>query len=161
MFSQVFEVNSSSKRSGKHILSQLEEATQSHQVISGKSAATPMFLGAMKSPTKNTAKIPSSSPLAAFLKPVVKPQEEQKAKKSKTKSGKSRTDRKKKKAMNILSGNTVSMAAPNDSGLSIKAASLILFEEVSERKLGNLPLSLFVCFGKDFPLTGLREDGNN
>ena len=29
---QVFEVNASSRRSGKHILAQLQEATQSHQV---------------------------------------------------------------------------------------------------------------------------------
>ena len=38
---QVFEVNSSTLRSGKQILSQLEEATQSHRVAPSKSRQHP------------------------------------------------------------------------------------------------------------------------
>ena len=127
-------MNCSSKRSGKHILAQLEEATQSHQVIGSKSA-TSMFQGAMKSPTEQvTNKIPSSSPLAAFLKPVIKPQEEKKERKSKNKSGKHSKNVKEKKPEPVEQAKSFPAENPtaSNSRLSIKAASLILFEEVSE-----------------------------
>jgi hypothetical protein len=37
---QVFEVNSSNQRDGKHVLTQLQEATQSHQVSRATLSAT-------------------------------------------------------------------------------------------------------------------------
>ena len=61
----MFEVNSSSQRSGRLILSQLKEATQSHQVdIQGVNAHKPTYFNSysnsISSPTSYTR--PCSSP---------------------------------------------------------------------------------------------------
>ncbi|XP_055050181.2 ATPase family AAA domain-containing protein 5 [Misgurnus anguillicaudatus] len=58
---KVFEVNSSSQRSGRHILSQLKEATQSHQVdIQGVNAHKPSYFSNYSSASINTK--PGNSP---------------------------------------------------------------------------------------------------
>lgn len=51
--SEVFEVNCSSQRSGCHVLSQLREATQSHQVgVLGKDPLKPTYLNNYSSAAK-------------------------------------------------------------------------------------------------------------
>ncbi|XP_051572151.1 ATPase family AAA domain-containing protein 5 [Myxocyprinus asiaticus] len=58
---KVFEVNSSSQRSGRQILSQLKEATQSHQVdIQGVNAHKPSYFSNYSSTNSNTR--PGTSP---------------------------------------------------------------------------------------------------
>ncbi|XP_051996027.1 ATPase family AAA domain-containing protein 5-like [Xyrauchen texanus] len=58
---KVFEVNSSSQRSGRQILSQLKEATQSHQVdIQGINAHKPSYFSNYSSTNSNTR--PGNSP---------------------------------------------------------------------------------------------------
>lgn len=63
---KVFEVNSSSQRSGRQILSQLKEATQSHQVdIQGVNSHKPSYFSNYSS---NSATIkPGTSPSMNFL----------------------------------------------------------------------------------------------
>ncbi|XP_078257591.1 ATPase family AAA domain-containing protein 5 isoform X2 [Rhinoraja longicauda] len=56
---KVFEVNASSQRSGRHILSQLKEATQSHQVDKqGAGALKPAFFSSGRSLPMQTARSP-------------------------------------------------------------------------------------------------------
>lgn len=58
---KVFEVNSSSQRSGRQILSQLKEATQSHQVdIQGVNSQKPSYFSSYTSTSTNTK--PGASP---------------------------------------------------------------------------------------------------
>ncbi|XP_051888910.1 ATPase family AAA domain-containing protein 5 isoform X2 [Pristis pectinata] len=59
---KVFEVNASSQRSGRQILSQLKEATQSHQVDKqGGSALKPAFFSGSKSLPAQTARSPKKA----------------------------------------------------------------------------------------------------
>ena len=130
----MFEVNSSSKRSGKHILSQLEEATQSHLVINNK-GPTPQssFVGLFNKAVDNSS--PASGPLGAFFNTNANAN----AFDTKTKKGKKKQKMKeKKKDESKGKGRSILKQPPpavNDdtescSSLSSKAASLILFEEV-------------------------------
>ena len=126
---QVFEVNCASKRTGKQILSQLEEATQSHLVISSKpgtvnkdSLNQPSFTGLFN---KLSDIPPSSSPLQAFLQP--------KGKKIVDKKDKERGQSGKVKGKPLLKQSSqagVIEDTKSCSNLSTKPASLILFEEV-------------------------------
>ncbi|KAK0150834.1 ATPase family AAA domain-containing protein 5 [Merluccius polli] len=60
---KVFEVNSSSQRSGRLILSQLKEATQSHQVdIHGVNAHKPTFFNSYSTSSPTASTRPGSSP---------------------------------------------------------------------------------------------------
>lgn len=62
-FSKVFEVNASSQRSGRLILSQLKEATQSHQVDSqGVNAHKPTYFNSYGTSSSAGALRPGSSP---------------------------------------------------------------------------------------------------
>ncbi|XP_078347147.1 uncharacterized protein LOC144632387 isoform X2 [Oculina patagonica] len=132
---KVFEVNSSSKRSGKHILSQLEEATQSHLVINNK-GPTPQssFTGLFNKPANNSS--PASGPLGAFLKSNTNPSETKGKKSEKGKKQRNvkekKKDESKGKGKSILKQprQAVSDGTESCSSLSSKAASLILFEEV-------------------------------
>lgn len=131
----MFEVNSSSKRSGKHILSQLEEATQSHLVINNK-GPTPQssFAGLVNKPVNNSS--PASGPLGAFFNAnanasytkAKKGEKREKQQKMKEK----RKDESKGKGRSILKQppQAVNDDTESCSSLSSKAASLILFEEV-------------------------------
>ncbi|XP_045155929.1 ATPase family AAA domain-containing protein 5 [Echinops telfairi] len=84
---KIFEVNASSQRSGRQILSQLKEATQSHQVDKqGGNSQKPCFFNSYnigKSPKKFSSpkkvvtsprKIPPSSPKSSGPKRVLPPQ---------------------------------------------------------------------------------------
>jgi len=131
----VFEVNSSSKRSGKHILSQLEEATQSHLVINNK-GSTPQasFAGLSNKPVTNSS--PASGPLGAFLSANAnasdtKIKKGEKGKKKQMVKEKKKDDSK-GKGRSILKQppQAVNDGTESSSSLSSKAASLILFEEV-------------------------------
>lgn len=131
----MFEVNSSSKRSGKHILSQLEEATQSHLVINNK-GPTPQssFAGLFNKPVNNSS--PASGPLGAFLS-VNATESDTKTKKGEKGKKKQKVKEKKKdetkgKVRSILKQppEAVNDDTESCSSLSSKAASLILFEEV-------------------------------
>lgn len=131
----MFEVNSSSKRSGKHILSQLEEATQSHLVINNK-GPTPQssFTGLINKPVNNSS--PASGPLGTFFNAnanasdtkAKKGEKREKQQKMKEK----RKDEFKGKSRSILKQppQAVNDDTESCSSLSSKAASLILFEEV-------------------------------
>ena len=131
----MFEVNSSSKRSGKHILSQLEEATQSHLVINNK-GPTPQssFAGLFNKPVNNSS--PASGPLGAFLSANAT-ESDTKTKKGEKGKKKQKVKEKKKdkaegKVRSILKQppEAVDDDTESCSSLSSKAASLILFEEV-------------------------------
>lgn len=131
----MFEVNSSSKRSGKHILSQLEEATQSHLVINSKGPTTQSsFAGLFNKPVNNSS--PASGPLGAFLnanatESDTKTKKGEKGKK-KQKVKEKKKDESKGKVRSILKQRpeAVNDDTESCSSLSAKAASLILFEEV-------------------------------
>lgn len=148
MIPQVFEVNSSSKRSGKHILSQLEEATQSHLVINSK-GPTPQssFAGLFNKPVNNSS--PASGPLGAFLKSNVNVSETKGKKSEKGKKQKNAKEKKKDeskgKSKSILKqpSQAVNDDSESCSRLSSKAASLILFEEVC-----TVVLSIDTCHFK-------------
>ncbi|XP_078385185.1 ATPase family AAA domain-containing protein 5 [Cetorhinus maximus] len=74
---KVFEVNASSQRSGRQILSQLKEATQSHQVDKqGANALKPAFFNSNKILPSQTAKSPkkANSPRKVVLSPRKAPQ---------------------------------------------------------------------------------------
>ena len=134
----MFEVNSSSKRSGKQILSQLEEATQSHLVINkpttnikGPNPESP-FAGLFSKPGENSPR--TSGPLGAFLQPAGSASQN-KDKKSGKKGGKESKGKnvkeKKDKGKSILKQPSQAFSHDGtESNLSSKAASLILFEEV-------------------------------
>ncbi|XP_059804199.1 ATPase family AAA domain-containing protein 5 isoform X2 [Hypanus sabinus] len=69
---KVFEVNASSQRSGRQILSQLKEATQSHQVDKqGSNALKPAFFSGSKSLPPQTARSPkkANSPRSVVTSP--------------------------------------------------------------------------------------------
>lgn len=131
----MFEVNSSSKRSGKHILSQLEEATQSHLVINNKGPTPqPSFAGLFNKPVNNSS--PASGPLGAFLsanatESDTKTKKGEKGKK-KQKVKEKKKDEAKGKVRSILKQppEAVNDDTESCSSLSSMAASLILFEEV-------------------------------
>ena len=130
----MFEVNSSSKRSGKHILSQLEEATQSHLVVNNK-GPTPQssFAGLFNKPVNNSS--PASGLLGAFFNTNANASD---TKAKKGEKGKKQQKMKEKKDESKGKGRSILKQPPqavNDdtescSSLSSKAASLILFEEV-------------------------------
>ena len=131
----MFEVNSSSKRSGKHILSQLEEATQSHLVINNK-GPTPQssFVGLFNKAVDNSS--PASGPLGAFFntnvnKSDTKTKKGEKGKK-KQKTKEKKKDESKGKGRSILKQPPPAVNGDTEScsSLASKAASLILFEEV-------------------------------
>ena len=139
-FLKVFEVNSASKRSGKHILSQLEEATQSHLVINNKPITTikgpvpeSTFAGLFSKPEANSSS--SSGPLGALFQQAgkaSKSKEKKGVKGSKGKSVKEKQEKSRAKAKSILKQPSQSPSQDGtESNLSCKAASLILFEEVS------------------------------
>ena len=137
---QVFEVNSSSKRSGKQIFSQLEEATQSHLVIStpttttttsGKGAEPGASFAAFKSAVDASH---LSAPLNAFLQPTGNTLQNKNKKAGKEREGKNEKRKKgklKQKGKSILKQQLTAVSSYEaESNLSSKAASLILFEEV-------------------------------
>ena len=137
---KVFEVNSASKRSGKHILSQLEEATQSHLVISNKPTTTikgpvpeSSFAGLFSKPEANPSC--ASGPLGALFQKAGKASKSEEKKGVKGRKGKSVKEKKEKsraKGKSILKQPSQSLSQDGtESNLSSKAASLILFEEVS------------------------------
>ena len=137
-------MNSSSKRSGKYILSQLEEATQSHLVINNK-GPTPQssFAGLFNKPLNNSS--PASGPLGAFLNananaPDTNTKKSEKGKK-KQKVKEKKKDESKGKGRPILKQppQAVNDDTESSSSLSSKAASLILFEEVCTVVLTNPP----------------------
>ncbi|KAL1005960.1 hypothetical protein UPYG_G00066180 [Umbra pygmaea] len=60
---QVFEVNASSQRSGRHVLTQLKEATQSHQVeVQPSSGLKPAYLSNSSGTSANFYTVPSRVP---------------------------------------------------------------------------------------------------
>ena len=136
----MFEVNSSSKRSGKHILSQLEEATQSHLVINNK-GPTPQssFAGLFNKPMDNSS--PATGPLGAFLNTNANASDAKTNKgvkgKKKQKMKETKKDVSKGKGRSILKQppQAVNDDTESCSSLSSKAASLILFEEVGTNYL--------------------------
>ncbi|KAM9371324.1 ATPase family AAA domain-containing protein 5 [Phaethornis superciliosus] len=70
---KIFEVNASCQRSGRHILSQLKEATQSHQVDKkGINAYKPCFFNSCSS-TKSPKKMYSPKKVISPRKPPVSP----------------------------------------------------------------------------------------
>lgn len=136
---QVFEVNSSSKRSGKQIFSQLEEATQSHLVISTPTTTTTAGKGA--EPGASFAAFKSavdashlSAPLNAFFQPTGNALQSKNKKAGKEREGKNEKRKKgklKEKGKSILKQQLTAVSSYEaESNLSSKAASLILFEEV-------------------------------
>ncbi|XP_068761960.1 ATPase family AAA domain-containing protein 5-like isoform X1 [Montipora capricornis] len=137
---KVFEVNSSSKRSGKQILSQLEEATQSHLVINQPTTTASKgldpgssFAGLFDKAVVNSSR--ASGPISAFLQPAGSSshtKDNKVAKESKGKNGKRKKDKlKEKPGKSILKQpSQVDSKDGEESNLSSKAASLILFEEV-------------------------------
>ena len=148
-FLKVFEVNSASKRSGKHILSQLEEATQSHLVTSNKPTTTikgpvpeSSFAGLFSKPGANSSC--ASGPLGALFQQAgkaSKSKEKKGVKGSKGKSVKEKKGKSRAKGKSILKQPSQSLSQDGtESNLSSKAASLILFEEVSSLpKLTYIP----------------------
>ncbi|KAL0993085.1 hypothetical protein UPYG_G00103030 [Umbra pygmaea] len=74
---KVFEVNASSQRNGRQILSQLKEATQSHQVdIQGVTASKPCYFNSYSSTRAGTSPRKGNSPRRAVSsprKPAVSP----------------------------------------------------------------------------------------
>ncbi|XP_032234369.2 ATPase family AAA domain-containing protein 5 isoform X2 [Nematostella vectensis] len=129
---KVFEVNCTSKRSSKHIISQLEEATQSHLVMTNPSTTTPhssAFGGLFKNISEKIEP-PVKNPVSAFFKSSEKDKPKEKlSKKRGRKSEKGqKSERKEKKEENDqrMDGSDGSSSKK----ISIKAASLILFEEV-------------------------------
>ncbi|XP_030389758.1 ATPase family AAA domain-containing protein 5 isoform X1 [Gopherus evgoodei] len=149
---KIFEVNASCQRSGRHILSQLKEATQSHQVDKqGVNAHKPCFFNSCSS-TKSPKKInsprkaisprkPPLSPkgtglkrslppktLANYFKISSKPESNEEIVKSQTKN-KANTQNSSKEKVDIQTKSTnkeVGGEEPNKKN----ATSLILFEEV-------------------------------
>ncbi|XP_031558761.1 ATPase family AAA domain-containing protein 5-like [Actinia tenebrosa] len=138
---KVFEVNCSSKRSNKQILSRLEEATQSHLVITNPSANTPkasafggLFVNLPEKPV-------NPSPMSNFFKQSNENQQQKHSKNQQNQKGaqeksekekerKLKGNKKGEKGKNpaqVLGGASDSDLIP---ALSLKAASLILFEEV-------------------------------
>ncbi|XP_043571056.1 ATPase family AAA domain-containing protein 5 isoform X4 [Chiloscyllium plagiosum] len=106
---KVFEVNASSQRSGRQILSQLKEATQSHQVDKqGTNALKPTFFNSNKFQSSQTTKSPN------------KPQKNCKAQKITP------------QIMDVTRDSLLSESKDTGSEESSKksATSLILFEEV-------------------------------
>ncbi|XP_070580263.1 ATPase family AAA domain-containing protein 5-like isoform X2 [Ptychodera flava] len=114
---KVFEVNASSKRSGKQILSELKEATQSHQVSHGQgSGMLSKFVSHnVQVPGKEVKKPPVHSAFASFLK--------------KPDSGGKKT-KKKKESETKAGASQVVPQASTSSRMKIASTSLILFEEV-------------------------------
>lgn len=132
-------MNSSSKRSGKQIFSQLEEATQSHLVISTPTTTTTAGKGA--EPGASFAGFKSaadashlSAPLNAFLQPTGNALQNKNKKAGKEREGKNEKRKKgklKEKGKSILKQQLTAVSNYEaESNLSSKAASLILFEEV-------------------------------
>lgn len=131
-------MNSSSKRSGKQILSQLEEATQSHLVINkptttGKGPAPELsFAGLFSKSVDNSSR--TTGPMSAFPQPsrsVSQSKDKRGGKESKGKNVKRKKESSKEKGNSILK--QASQVVSDDcaeSNLTSKAASLILFEEV-------------------------------
>ena len=137
-------MNSSSKRSGKQILSQLEEATQSHLVINQPTTTASKgldpgssFAGLFDKAVVNSSR--ASGPISAFLQPAGSSshtKDNKVGKESKGKNGKRKKDKlKEKPGKSILKQpSQVDSKDGEESNLSSKAASLILFEEVSNLK---------------------------
>ena len=131
-------MNGSSKRSGKHILSQLEEATQSHLVINNKQTTTKgpvsetSFGGLFSKAVEKSSCLPG--PLGAFFQQTGSTslnKDRKGGKGSKGKNVKEKKEKSKEKGKSILK--QPPQAVSNDGtelNLSSKAASLILFEEV-------------------------------
>ncbi|EDO28935.1 predicted protein [Nematostella vectensis] len=129
---KVFEVNCTSKRSSKHIISQLEEATQSHLVMTNPSTTTPhssAFGGLFKNISEKIEP-PVKNPVSAFFKSSEKnkPKEKLSKKRGRKSEKGQKSERKEKKEENDqrMDGSDGSSSKK----ISIKAASLILFEEV-------------------------------
>ncbi|CAH1793678.1 unnamed protein product [Owenia fusiformis] len=139
---KVFEVNASSCRNGKRVMSQLQEATQSHQVsknhleksfsfnsTSGKSnsqdtstKAAPPAAGTQSVANFFTKKIPSiNTEKAPPKKRGRKPKEESPVKQKKEKSH---------KKSSVGGGLTNKQGPTSLKGLNLSSVSLILFEEV-------------------------------
>lgn len=135
-------MNSSSKRSGKQIVSQLEEATQSHLVIiTPTSTTTTTTVGKGADPGASFTGFKSvvdashlSEPLNAFLQPTgsaLRSKNKKAGKERKGKNEKRKKEKLKEKGLSILKQQSKSVSNDEaDSNLSSKAASLILFEEV-------------------------------
>ena len=122
----MFEVNCASKRSGKQIVKELEEATQSHLVIRNKPTAP-------SAPDKQQI---SKSPLASFFGPTNKSSDTKecptKPVKKKKKVKKSDCDKPRKSILKETGMDSTGKSETEScSAVSAKAASLILFEEVS------------------------------
>ncbi|XP_060107973.1 ATPase family AAA domain-containing protein 5 [Heteronotia binoei] len=139
---KIFEVNASCQRSGRQILSQLKEATQSHQVDKkGVNAHKPCFFNSTKSPRKlsprkewSPKKLPVS-PRRAGLKQGLEPKTLTSFFKTSSKEGKVKTQESNKERKESLSEDKAQMKSvkrgTGEEESSKKCAtSLILFEEV-------------------------------
>ncbi|XP_069124963.1 ATPase family AAA domain-containing protein 5-like [Argopecten irradians] len=143
---KVFEVNASSTRNGKRILSQLQEATQSHQVSRGTDTPTKCPPSKLVSSTQPSAKVPSA--FSSFFKQTSNSSNKtgNVGKESKSKKDKESAKQKKRKrdseAMDIdektpkksKTKEKPESAAPidpkADGSLNLSSTSLILFEEI-------------------------------
>ncbi|XP_077980227.1 ATPase family AAA domain-containing protein 5-like [Glandiceps talaboti] len=132
---KVFEVNASSKRNGKQILSDLKEATQSHQVSRVQGAAmfaklqSPAVKPGPALPIRETIKkTPVHSAFASFLK---KPDSGPDKKGKTQKKGVQKDETTKVEKTNKGTKNPkVSAETSNILKMKIASTSLILFEEV-------------------------------
>ncbi|KAL8163750.1 UNVERIFIED_CONTAM: hypothetical protein K2H54_036773 [Gekko kuhli] len=139
---KIFEVNASCQRSGRQILSQLKEATQSHQVDKqGVNAHKPCFFNSTKSPRKFpprkewSPKKPPVSPRRAGLKQSLAPKTLTSYFKISSKEGKVQQHENNKERNESLSEDTVQMKSMKrgigeEESSKKSATSLILFEEV-------------------------------
>ncbi|XP_002731219.1 uncharacterized protein LOC100369304 [Saccoglossus kowalevskii] len=121
---KVFEVNASSKRGGKHILSELKEATQSHQVSKGSgSGALSQFLSAEEKTTQQKKKKQIHSAFSSFVK---KPEETN----NKVANKKKRNSKINEKKKNRKASPKDTISDSNVAKMKIASTSLILIEEV-------------------------------
>ncbi|XP_077184850.1 ATPase family AAA domain-containing protein 5 [Paroedura picta] len=139
---KIFEVNASCQRSGRQILSQLKEATQSHQVNKqGVNAHKPCFFNSTKSPRKFSPrkewspKKPPVSPRRAGSKQGLAPKTLTSYFKISSKEGRVQHQENKKERKENLSEHEVPMkpmkrATGEEESSKKSATSLILFEEV-------------------------------
>lgn len=129
---KVHEVNASSCRSGKQVLSQLQEATQSHQV-SSQGNHTPRKNTALGDKPKPENKLPTAF-TNLFKKADGKPQEKQEQKKE-VKAGRKRkrhkSDKEKEAKHKTLQLVLEDSCSQNISrSLNLSSTTLILFDEV-------------------------------
>ncbi|XP_015280171.1 PREDICTED: ATPase family AAA domain-containing protein 5 [Gekko japonicus] len=139
---KIFEVNASCQRSGRQILSQLKEATQSHQVDKqGVNAHKPCFFNSTKSPRKFpprkewSPKKPPVSPRRAGLKQSLAPKTLTSYFKMSSKERKVQQQENNKERNESLSEDkdqikSMKRGTGEEESSKKSATSLILFEEV-------------------------------